>query len=89
MKRELVSATMEVPGGPNRLDREVNIDGYVYYHTDTNYGADADGNRGVRRTFVDDVTEVSARDFDGEDVSLCPADTDRAAELLTRKFLEG
>ena len=31
----------------------------VEYHIDSNYGADADGQRGIERTFIDDVKIIS------------------------------
>lgn len=36
----------------------------VEFHTDDNYGADADGNRGVFRLFIDEVTVLSIENED-------------------------
>lgn len=43
----------------------VQAEGHVY---DENYGADADGNRGEWRTFVDDL-EVTIKDMRGNDIT--------------------
>lgn len=83
MGKDLVSAVMELESG-----EEVNIDGYVYFHTENNYGADADGNRGVKQVFVDEVKEVSAYRND-EQIELNLNEKERAEETLTRAFIEG
>lgn len=80
--RTVVTASIEIN------DRELRIDGYVHYHVDNNYGADADGKRGEKRTIVEDVTTIQAYDADLNDVPLSPEDLNRAAEILTREFLE-
>ncbi len=83
MNKELVSAIMDLGTG-----EEVNIEGYVYSHVESDFGEDADGGRGVRRTFVDDVREVAAYK-DGEQIALDMDDQERAEEILTRTFIEG
>lgn len=70
-------------------DEEIIVDGYVHYHVDTKYGADADGGRGERRTFIDDVTDVDAITPDGEDYKLNEVNFQRAIDALQTKFLEG
>ena len=67
---------------------EVQVEGYVEYHTEFDYGADADGNRGTRKTFVDDVHDVMATDSDEDDFSLTDEERSEAEELLTLKFME-
>lgn len=70
-------------------DVEFIVNGYVHYNVDKKYGADADGNRGEKRVFVDDVTDIQAFDrMEDDEVYMHPSDKDRIAEELTRKFLE-
>lgn len=80
--RQVVSGTMEVN------DVELTIDGYVVYHSDNNYGADADGNRGEKRTIIDDVVGITAYNRDMDDVKLSTEQLEQAATILTREFLE-
>lgn len=82
MKCEIVTTTMLLG------DIEVTIDGRVHYYTDVAYGADVDGNRGVKRTFVDEVTDIAAYDALLGPVALTDKDKDQAANVLTIKFLE-
>lgn len=35
--------------------KQVTSDVRIYYSTESNYGADADGNRGMEATFIDEV----------------------------------
>lgn len=81
-KKELVSTKIIIG------DDEVNVNGYVHFYVDINYGSDADGNRGERHTFIDDVTDVGAYLFDGEEIRLDEIGMDRAISALTTKFLE-
>lgn len=81
-QKELVTTTIMID------DVEVNIDGYVHYYVDKNYGADADGNRGQVCTFIDDVTDVSAY-LDDVRIELSPRDLQRATVALGNLFLEG
>ena len=67
---------------------EITIDGYVHYEVDFNYGADADGNRGHKTIFVEDVTEISAYDDTLNKVELTEEQKERAGEILTQEFLE-
>ena len=85
--KELVSSNMMIGEGDN-ID-EVNIDGYVEYTVDTRYGEDADGNRGVSRTEVEDVTDICAFKANGEEIFLDGKQLQKASDILTRKFLEG
>lgn len=70
-------------------DVEVSIDGWVVFSVDVNYGADADGRRGVKRTFAENVIDIMACDSNSENVELSELEKDLAADLLIRKFLEG
>ena len=79
--KELITARMDLD------DNNVTIDGYVHYHIEIDYGSDADGNRGQKRVFVDDVTGISCYIGD-RDIKLSEEDEDKAADILTRKFLE-
>ena len=83
MPKELMTGKMMMG------DEEVVIDGYVHYHTEAKWGADADGNRGVKRTFVDDVTNINIYSYEGDDVKFTADDENRAADILGTKFLEG
>lgn len=67
----------------------INIDGYVHYHVEMNYGEDADGNRGEKRIFVDDVTNIQAYTEGLDIIVLTNEDKERASEKLAREFLEG
>jgi hypothetical protein len=87
MKKELTSTTMMVEREGDEI--EINIDAYVHYSVDRSYGEDADGNRGVSRTFAEDITGLSAYTVEGDDFKLTPDERDRAEEILTEKFLEG
>lgn len=80
MAKTIVNASMEV----GNID--VTIDGYVHYHVETDYGADADGNRGEKRTIIDDVTDINAYDADINSVALSKEDLEKAAHELTREF---
>jgi hypothetical protein len=81
--KELITAQM----GYGSID--LIIDGYVHYHKEVDYGADADNKRGESRIFVDEVTNISAYDNNDEEVKLNDYDKDNAADILARKFLEG
>ena len=89
MKREIVTARLVIENNDGEIDQELTVDGYVHYYVDTNYGADADGKHGYKKTIVEDVTNVAAQDVYGEDVKLSDKDLDLAKEALTTKFLEG
>ncbi len=86
MKKSPESATMEIVR--NNLDQDVTIDGYVWYHIDTAYGADADGGRGCKKTIIDDVTDVIAEDELGESIELTKEEQDKAMVILGNKFME-
>lgn len=87
MKKELVDAKMILK---TRLDEiEVDIEGYVHYTVDEFYGEDANGGRAESRTFVDDVTDITAYDFEGEEVLLSKEEDDEAVNILSQKFLMG
>lgn len=81
-KREVITTRFMVG------DQEVIIDGYVEYYVEHNYGADADGKRGMKRIFIEDVTNVEAVDLDGNDFILNIDNLTRASEVLVTKFME-
>lgn len=83
MKNEIVTCAFEMD------DKELTIDGRVHYHTESNFGSDADNNRGSCKVFVDDVTDVTAYNADLDEVPLSEEVLERAREVLTREFLEG
>lgn len=82
MKKVVITASIEIG------IEEVTIDGWVHYHVDKYYGADTDGNRGEVRTIISEVTDIKAYTESFGDVALTSEDQDRAAEILTRKFIE-
>lgn len=82
MGSEITSTTMLVRG------EECEVDGYVSFTVENDYGADADGNRGVAKIIVDDVTSIEAYDYNGDNVTLNPDEIEIAAQQLTNKFLE-
>lgn len=69
--------------------QEVNIDGYVVYSEDNEYGADADGNRATKRITVEEVKDIFAYEVDGDTISLSQEEKEQAEDLLTTKFMEG
>lgn len=86
MAKELVTTSMTVIRGEEEI--EIVIDGYVEYYQDSNYGADADGNRGMKRIFVRDVYEIGTYDEKSQPFDLTPEELVKAAETITRLFLE-
>lgn len=86
--KEIIFTTMMVNEDNENID-EVNIEGYVHYTVDTNYGADADGNRGVQRTFVQDITDVAAYKQSGEDYNMTADEKYQAEQKLINRFFEG
>ena len=85
--KEIVSTKMTIHRCSD--DIEIDVDGYVHHYTETSYGEDADGNRGVERTFVEDVTDISAYTDNGDEFDLKDDEKDLAAEILAMNFLEG
>ena len=51
------------------LGIEYTTDVAVFMYRDSNYGADADGHRGISMDFIDDIKIEKVRDLIGEDVS--------------------
>ena len=58
----------EITVNDNNTERTFFVDATVKWYTERNYGADADGNRGVSRDFIDDITYngIRERTEDGE-----------------------
>lgn len=76
---------LEVEGGL----QWINIDGYVYYAIDMNWGSDADGNRGEKRTIVSDIVGISAHDEFGRDFDLIGDNLTKVTKAIGEKFFEG
>jgi hypothetical protein len=87
MKKDLTSITMMVERFGDEI--EINVDAYVHYYVDHSYGSDADGTRGVCRTFAEDITDLQAYTVEGDNFKLTPDERDTAEEILIDKFLEG
>lgn len=89
--REVVATKMDVTRkiDDEEVPVEIFVDGWVEFNVEKEYGADADGNRGVKRTFVTDVFDVTATDEEGNDVILTETEKSLAEENLVREFLEG
>jgi len=68
---------------------EIRIEGFVRFSIDTTYGEDADGNRAVIRTTVEEVEDIQAFNLDGDEITLTLIEIDQASDILTLKFLEG
>ena len=95
MKKKLISADYELDRNGELIP--VYAEGWVSYFVEI-YGSDADGNRGSRRTFVEDVSSVQvffkddggcpACNGSGEEVTLTKAEETEAADKLTTAFLE-
>jgi len=83
--RVLMQARAELDRGGALIP--VDVTGIVDYFVDTKYGADADGNRGEKRTIVDEVIKINAWDDDVHALELSSKEEDYIADVLTRKFL--
>lgn len=69
------------------LPIEVTVEGSVGYYEESDYGADADGGRGVKRLVITEVRNVQAFLDTFANVKLTDAEVEQASELLTSKFL--
>ena len=70
--------------------QEVNIEGNVIFSEDRSFGEDADGNRAIKRTTVEEVIDVMAfTQEEGYYIELTKFDKEQAEHILTLKFLEG
>ena len=86
--QELIQTEMTI-SREGEKEYEVDIEGYVKYSVDNRYGADADGNRAMTATFLEEVVEVCVTDDEGDDVDVTEEEMDQARDLLGNKFLEG
>lgn len=68
-------------------EKEVELEGWVEYEIDRDYGADRDGCRGVVRVLPQEVTEVYGF-IDGDFIYLTTNELENARELLVNRFLE-
>lgn len=66
-----------------------NVDGYVHYSEDINYGADADGNRGIKVTSIDDIEGIQAHDKTGNEFKLEGKNLTEAIQYIEEKFFQG
>ncbi len=84
--RTVETATIQIERNEDEFD--IRVDGYVEFSTENSWGEDADGNRGVRRTFITDITDISAYNCDDEDITktLSEEELDLASEALGDKF---
>ena len=87
MKSQIVQTRMMV--NRNGEEQEIYIDGYVSYSIDKFYGQDAGGGHAESRTFVEDVTDITAWGVFGEDVLLDAKEREQAERLLGEQFLNG
>ena len=83
---KLVESSIIIKRGGEEV--EVYIDGYVRFHVERDYGADADGRRGISKTMVDDVSDLMAHTTEGEDFELTDLEKECAENILTMKFLD-
>ena len=84
IRKKLTYSKMAVDG------ELINIEGYVHYYIEENYGEDADGKRGERHVFIEDVTDVCAFSENGEDLILTDKQRKKAEkELVDEFFYEG
>jgi len=67
-RKWVVTKELEFLYGPN--DEEYTANLTITIVSDPNYGADADGNRGVYREDIDDYTINSVADENGKDVEI-------------------
>lgn len=81
--RELVSKLFLTTSGD-----DVNVDAYVEF-TRSQYGEDADGNRGVLRYEITGLSELTAYTLDGDEYELKDEDIQNAMDELEEEFLNG
>ena len=84
--RKLVSTEFTITR--NEEDFDGYIEGEIIYNVDRSYGEDADGNRGQKRIFIDDIKDLQMFTNSGEEIILGRKEHDEACEILTRKFFE-
>lgn len=65
----------------------VDVVGTLNYYVDTSYGDDADGNRGERRTVVDEVRDIYVWDDEANALKISEWEQEMLAQTLTEKFL--
>ena len=80
-----MTTELERDGGYEKVDAV----GIVSFFVDTRYGADAYGNRGERRTIVDEVLDINVWDILCNELRITAKEEEYIAEQLTIKFLEG
>lgn len=85
--RQVVSGEIEMEMANGNV-KDLNIEGFVHYHVDKYFGADADGNRGEVRTIIDDVIDVNVYDMDGNDVEITSPQRETVKAKLVTIFME-
>jgi hypothetical protein len=65
----------------------VEVKGCIDYSIDRKFGSDADGNRGVKSTIINDVTGIQAIDSDANVLTLTQKEEDYLSDKLVRRFL--
>lgn len=84
--KTLVTSNMMIERDGEEID--INIDGYVWFTVDRNYGADADGNRGIVKLEVKDIYDVRGYFENLSDANLTQHEIDQACERLFNQFSE-
>ena len=69
----------------NYRDDDCEADVIVKMYEDSNYGADADGNRGMPMDFIDEVIVIEARKVNGDVLNL----TEQLEDLIIQLDLSG
>ena len=85
--KQLMMEDMEIERNGNK--QIVSVDGYIGYFIDRDYGADADGHRGIKKVSIDGIDDLMAHSDTCETINLSPEEKARAEDILIRKFLEG
>ena len=84
MGQEFIQTTMELDVNGDLIPYEV--EGWVCAHTE-NYGEDADGNRGEKRTFIDEVYNIVVIGENGP-VELSKSGMEKAEQAIVDAFYD-
>jgi hypothetical protein len=79
---------MEVEGSVSIKGKTFNYVADVTFDTDSHYGADADGNRGIEARFLDRFLILYAEDADGNDVTNIMNKDDEFVDRVAEDVLE-
>ena len=86
MEKSLVTSSMMIDR--NGEEQEITIDGYVLYYNDRAYGADADGNRGIEKTIIKDIIDITGWNDSMASITLSALEIEKASEILAETFFE-